>query len=41
MIQKLDKARDIINEVDDETGIYEVGSILCDIDEAIGAIEDA
>ncbi len=39
MIDKLYKAKDIISEVFEETEIFEVGGVLCDIDEAVSAVE--
>ena len=40
MIDKLENAKSIVSDVWDETHIFEVGDVLCAIDEAISAIED-
>lgn len=41
MIDKLLEAKDLVIEVYDITDIHEVVSAMCEIDEAIGAIEDS
>lgn len=40
MIDKLWEAKDIIADVYNATGVYEVGNVMCDIDEAIAVLED-
>ena len=40
MIDKLWEAKDIVMDVFHETDVQEVGNVMCDIDEAIGALED-
>lgn len=40
MIDKLEKAKDMVADVWNETNIDEVGDVLCSIDEATNAIEE-
>lgn len=40
MIDRLEVAKAIVADVWHETGIDEVGDVLCDIDEATNAIEE-
>ena len=40
MIDKLEKAKDIVADVWHETDVDKVGDVLCAIDEATAAIED-
>ena len=38
MVDKLEKAKDIVRDVWDETNIDEVGDVLCAIDEATNVV---
>ena len=40
MIDKLEKAKDLVRDVWSETDVDEVGDVLCAIDEATLAIEE-
>lgn len=40
MIDKLWEAKYIVIDVYDATGVQEVGNAMCELDEAIGALED-
>ena len=40
MIDKLEKAKDIVSDVWHETDIDKVGDVLCAIDEAVNAVEE-